>query len=71
MRQAFPRQFYRRSALIETLFTSVRRKLSARAPGRLLPMQRRQAMLLGLSFNLYRLRHRYLFLRMSTDPDKL
>jgi hypothetical protein len=32
-------------------------------------MQKRQALLLGLSFNLYRLRHRYLFLRMSTEPD--
>jgi hypothetical protein len=29
----------------------------------------RQALLLGLSFNLYRLRHRHLFLRMSTEPD--
>jgi hypothetical protein len=27
------------------------------------------ALLLGLSFNLYRLRHRYLFLRMSTELD--
>jgi len=32
-------------------------------------MQRRQALLLGLSFNLYRLKHRCLFLRMSTEPD--
>jgi hypothetical protein len=69
MRRSFPRQIYRRRALIETLFSSVKRKLSARAPGRTLPMQKRQALLLGLSFNLYRLRHRYLFLRMSTEPD--
>ena len=69
MRRAFPRRIYRRRALIETLFSSVKRKLSARAPGRSLPMQKRQALLLGLSFNLYRLRHRYLFLRMSTEPD--
>jgi len=33
-----------------------------------LPMQKRQALLLGLSFNLYRLRHRRLFVRMSTEP---
>jgi len=68
MRRAFPRRPYRRRALIESVFSSVKRKLSARAPGRLLPMQQRQALLLGLSFNLYRLKHRYLFLRMSTEP---
>jgi hypothetical protein len=71
MRRSFPRQLYRRRALIETLFSSVKRKLSARAPGRTLPMQKRQALLLGLSFNLYRLRHRYLSLRMSTEPSYL
>ena len=69
MRRSFPRRLYRRRALIESVFSSVKRKLSARAPGRSLRMQMRQALLLGLSFNLYRLRHRYLFLRMSTEPD--
>lgn len=69
MRRSFPRQLYRRRSLIESLFSSVKRKLSARAPGRTLPMQKRQALLLGLSFNLYRLRHRYPFLRMSTEPS--
>jgi hypothetical protein len=68
MRRAFPRKLYRRRALIETVFSSVKRKLSARAPGRSLRMQMRQALLLGLSFNLYRLKHRYLFVRMSTEP---
>jgi hypothetical protein len=34
MRSAFPRRLYRRRALIESLFSSVKRKLSARAPGR-------------------------------------
>jgi transposase len=63
MRRLFPRQLYRRRALIETLFSSVKRKLSPRAPGRTLPMQKRQVLLIGLSFNLYRLRHRYLFSR--------
>jgi hypothetical protein len=57
MRLAFPRRLYRRRAQIESVFSSVKRKLSARAPGRTLPMQVRQALLLGLSFNLYRLRH--------------
>ena len=55
MRRAFPQGLYRRRALIESVFSSVKRKLSARAPGRTLPMQGRQALLLGLSFNLYRL----------------
>jgi Transposase DDE domain/Transposase domain (DUF772) len=68
MRRAFPRRLYRRRALIETLFSSVKRKLSARAPGRLLSMQQRQALLLGLSFNLYRLKHFCLSMRMSTEP---
>jgi hypothetical protein len=36
---------------------------------RSLRMQMRQALLLGLSFNLYRLKHRYLFVRMSTKPN--
>jgi hypothetical protein len=71
MRRAFPQRIYRRRALIESLFSSVKRKLSARAPGRSLPMQMRQALLLGLSFNLYRLKHRRLFLRMSTEPHNL
>jgi len=70
MRRAFPRRLYRRRALVESLFSSVKRKLSARAPGRSLCTQKRQALLLGLSFNLYRLKHRYLFLRMSTEPNR-
>ena len=68
MRRAFPGRIYRRRALIESVFSSVKRKLSARAPGRSLRMQKRQALLLGLSFNLYRLKNLYLFLRMSTKP---
>jgi hypothetical protein len=48
-------------SLIETLFSSVKRRLSAPAPGRSLRTQKRQALLFGLSFNLYRLWRRYLF----------
>ena len=55
MRRAFPQRIYRRRALVESVFSSVKRKLSARAPGRSLPMQKRQALLLGLAFNIYRL----------------
>lgn len=69
MRRAFPRKLYRCRALVETLFSSVKRQLSARAPGRSLPIQMRQALLLGRSFNLYRLKHRYIFLRMSIEPN--
>ena len=42
-------------ALIETTFSTAKRKLSARAPGRRLLTQRRQALLLDLAYNLYRL----------------
>jgi hypothetical protein len=56
MRAAFPPQLYRRGALVESVFSAVKRKLSARAPGRTLEMQRMQALVLGLAYNLYRLR---------------
>lgn len=55
MRRTFPRQTYQRRALIESVFSSVKRKLSVRAVGRTLRMQGCQALLLGLSFTLYRL----------------
>src|SRR6202451_2970323 len=58
MHRAFPRQLYGPRAKIETVFSVIKRKLSAKAPGRSLPTQIRQALLLGLAFNLYRLRHR-------------
>ncbi len=57
MRRDFPRGLYARRALIETVISVVKRKLSARAPGRNLYTQRRQALVLGLAYNLYRLRH--------------
>ncbi len=43
------------SALIETVFSVAKGKLSCRAPGRCLLTQRRQALLLVLPYNLYRL----------------
>lgn len=55
MRSSFPRHLYCRRALIETTFSTAKRKLSARAPGRCLLTQRRQALLLGLAVNLYHL----------------
>jgi len=69
MRRAFPQRLYCRRALVESIISVAKRKLSARAPGRTLLTQVRQAVLLGLSFNLDRLKHRYFFLRMSTEPD--
>ena len=55
MYRAFPRQLYRQRAKVETVFSVVKRKLSAKAPGRSLPTQLLQALLLGLAYNLYRL----------------
>jgi len=49
-----PWRKYRR-ALIKTVFSVAKGKLSCRAPGRCLLTQRRQALLLVLPYNLYRL----------------
>src|SRR6266481_2120714 len=56
MYRAFPQKEYGQRAKVETVFSVVKRKLSARAPGRCLSSQIRQALLLGLTYNLYRLR---------------
>ena len=58
MFRAFPKKPYRQRNKIESIFSAVKRKLSSRAPGRSLATQVRQALLLGLAYNLYRLRHR-------------
>jgi DDE family transposase/transposase-like protein DUF772 len=55
MRHEFPAPLYRRRSLIESVISAVKRKLSARAPGRTLRMQCLQALLLGIAYNLYRL----------------
>ena len=54
MRAHFPHATYRLRNRIESFFSSVKRKLSARAPGRLLKNRIKQALLLGLTYNLYR-----------------
>jgi hypothetical protein len=59
MFRAFPRKPYRQRAKIESIFSAVKRKLSSRAPGRSLATQIRQALLLGLAYNIYRLWHRF------------
>jgi hypothetical protein len=61
MYRKFPRKLYGPRAKVETVFSVIKRKLSAKAPGRSLPLQVRQALLLGLTFNLYRLRLRLFF----------
>ncbi len=44
-------------ALVESIFSAVKRKLSARAPpGRTVQTQSLQSLLLGLAFGLYRLK---------------
>jgi hypothetical protein len=55
MRENFPRDRYARRSLIETVFSVAKRKLSCRAPGRTVATQTRQALLLGVTYNLYRL----------------
>jgi hypothetical protein len=53
MRRRFPRKRYSQRAQVESVFSVVKRKLSAKAPGRSDEMQRRQAMLLGVAYNIY------------------
>jgi hypothetical protein len=63
MRADFPAVAYRQRALVEveSVFSATKHKLSARAAGRSCRTQQTQALLLGVAFNLYRLRLRLLF----------
>ncbi len=54
MRANFPAERYAQRNLVETVISVVKRKLSARAPGRTLTTQRLQALLLGVAYNIYR-----------------
>jgi hypothetical protein len=54
MRRTFPKALYGQRSLIESVFSSVKRKLSARAPGHSVKNQRKQALLLGLAYDIYR-----------------
>lgn len=56
MRTHFPQAIYGQRALVESIFSAVKRKLSARAPGRSSESQCLQALLLGLAYNIYRLK---------------
>jgi hypothetical protein len=53
MRRRFPRKRYSQRTQVESVFSVVKRKLSAKAPGRSTETQRRQAMLLGVAYNIY------------------
>jgi hypothetical protein len=53
MRRCFPRRRYSQRAQVESVFSAVKRKLSAKAPGRSIETQRTQALLLGLAYNIY------------------
>ena len=55
MRADFPQKQYGQRALVESTFSSIKRKLSNKAPGRTVLMQSRQALSLGVAYNLYRL----------------
>ncbi len=55
MRRRTRRKQYAQRAQVESVFSAVKRKLSAKAPGRSDETQQRQAVLLGLAFNIYRL----------------
>lgn len=57
MRANFPIVRYRQRALVESVFSAAKRKLSSRAPGRLPVTQHLQVVLLGLAYDIYRVRH--------------
>jgi hypothetical protein len=54
MPRAIPRALYGQRALVECVFSAATRPRSARAPGRTLVTQQRQAILLGRAYNIYR-----------------
>lgn len=53
MRRRFPRKRYSQRAQVESVFSAVKRKLLAKAPGRSTETQRTQALLLSLAYNIY------------------
>ena len=56
MALCFPKEVYRLRALVETVISVIKRKLGDLVAGQSLRMQRKQALLLGLVYNLYRLK---------------
>jgi hypothetical protein len=56
MRANFPTARYRQRALVESVCSAAKRKLSSRAPGRLPLTQHLQVVLLGLAYDIYHVR---------------
>jgi hypothetical protein len=74
MRASLPRAPYRQRSLVASVFSAATRTLSLRAPGRLPLTQHLQVLLLGLAYDLYRVRRALLLPlggRMSTEPNRL
>jgi hypothetical protein len=69
MRANFPTARYRQRALVESVFSAAKRKLSSRAPGRLPATQHLQVLLLGLAYDLYPLRHSSCALALPSLKD--
>ena len=58
MRRQFPIEQYRQRSRIECTFSIIKRKLSLKAPGRSLHTQILQALILGVAYDIYRIRPR-------------
>jgi hypothetical protein len=56
MRANFPAARYRPRTLVESVFSAAKRNASSRAPGRLAITQHLQTLLLGLAYDIYRVR---------------
>src|SRR5215467_6678116 len=70
MRTDVPRSLSRQRAGGETLCSTTKRTLAARAPGRRPLTQHHQALLLGVAFNRYRLRFPSVLLLCLEDVNK-
>ena len=66
----FPRELYARRSLVESLFSAVKRKLGDVAPGRLIETQILQALLLGIAYDIDRLRHAKRSPRLCESPSQ-
>jgi hypothetical protein len=56
MRANFPAARYHPRTLVESVFSAAKRKLSSRAPSRLPVMQHLKTLLLGLAYDICRVR---------------
>lgn len=56
LRASFPKAPYRQRTLVESIFSAAKRNLSSRAPSRLPVTRHLQVLLLGVAYDIYRLR---------------